>query len=537
MAPMRRALWLLVLGVGCGDDGGATGDGGLRDGGADALPPDGCGDECVPADSIYVSAVVGDDANSGAKDAPVKTVHAGLSLAREAGVNVVVGEGTYTEAVTLAEGVDLLGGYHCAADACDWTRDINLYVSTIAAIDPRGLVATSSITSATLVSGFTIRGLDGEPMITDGGRAVTIEGGSVTLRGNKIIAGAVGPGNDGEHRSVGISIRETTTSTPIVIENNEITGGTGDTSIGIAMDTLDPSLSALVTISSNVIRTRTARSAYGIYALYAKAGSVASNNDIVVGTTTGGESFGMLVSGPVKIDANRVNVDRMAVGVCMQATSWCGGIAVEGNATAPITNNIAYGPRGSRTAGLVIAQFSRATGPIVATNNFFSGGGTATFGGGTRGQSAAVALVTGDSGVALAPDVGTLRNNIFDGGSSNVRFGVRESLNVDRIHPVVLEANAFVFTALSNRDDVLLREIAADGDIIDHTSLIGMELTSNVPTLNNLDGNPLLDATLHLAATSPLIDVGSTLGAPATDFEGDPRPGGQGIDIGPDEAN
>ena len=40
---------------------------------------------------------------------------------------------------------------------------------------------------------------------------------------------------------------------------------------------------------------------------------------------------------------------------------------------------------------------------------------------------------------------------------------------------------------------------------------------------------------LHLDATSPAIDAGTCAGAPATDFEGDPRPSGRGCDIGADE--
>ncbi|MBL7064969.1 MAG: hypothetical protein ISS49_12300, partial [Anaerolineae bacterium] len=38
----------------------------------------------------------------------------------------------------------------------------------------------------------------------------------------------------------------------------------------------------------------------------------------------------------------------------------------------------------------------------------------------------------------------------------------------------------------------------------------------------------------HLRGNSPAIDVGTSAGAPATDFEGDPRPVG-GVDMGADE--
>lgn len=39
----------------------------------------------------------------------------------------------------------------------------------------------------------------------------------------------------------------------------------------------------------------------------------------------------------------------------------------------------------------------------------------------------------------------------------------------------------------------------------------------------------------HSQATSPAIDAGTNIGAPATDFDGKPRPKGKGYDIGPFE--
>jgi len=54
----------------------------------------------------------------------------------------------------------------------------------------------------------------------------------------------------------------------------------------------------------------------------------------------------------------------------------------------------------------------------------------------------------------------------------------------------------------------------------------------------NINADPLFVAAprdIHLSAGSPAIDTGTCTGAPATDFEGDPRPTGAGCDMGADE--
>ena len=65
-----------------------------------------------------------------------------------------------------------------------------------------------------------------------------------------------------------------------------------------------------------------------------------------------------------------------------------------------------------------------------------------------------------------------------------------------------------------------------------------IELSSGVATgTGNLNVDPLfVSATnLHLQACSPAIDAGTATGAPATDFDGDARPHGSGVDMGYDE--
>jgi hypothetical protein len=53
----------------------------------------------------------------------------------------------------------------------------------------------------------------------------------------------------------------------------------------------------------------------------------------------------------------------------------------------------------------------------------------------------------------------------------------------------------------------------------------------------NINADPLFVSRddVHLNPGSPAIDTGTCVGAPATDFEGDPRPTGGGCDMGADE--
>ncbi len=65
-------------------------------------------------------------------------------------------------------------------------------------------------------------------------------------------------------------------------------------------------------------------------------------------------------------------------------------------------------------------------------------------------------------------------------------------------------------------------------------SATGQDLHSLIATAGELFVDPSA-AVFHLKASSPAIDAGTQSLAPATDFEGDPRPQGSRVDIGADE--
>ncbi len=64
-------------------------------------------------------------------------------------------------------------------------------------------------------------------------------------------------------------------------------------------------------------------------------------------------------------------------------------------------------------------------------------------------------------------------------------------------------------------------------------------VSSTLTGTHNVFANPLFvdpaSGDYHLRPGSPMIDVGTAAGAPPTDYDGDPRPLGGGIDIGADE--
>lgn len=538
---MRRILLVAVLAFGCDNNNAGTDpdapptcedctDGGMD---MDADPPAPVG--------AYVSAMTGDDSNLGTEDAPVKTIAKGIANAMSLGGarSVIVGEGTYAEKVTLVEGIDLLGGHQCSAQTCDWARDITAHKSTITNTDFEGVLAGTGITQATLISGFTINGMPGAPSATTGTVGLTMNGGSPTVRGNTIVAASTGGGSgpDANNRSIGIAVRGTSDPAGALIENNDISSGTAVQSVGVAIESSSPSITSRVTINANFIRSGNARRSIGVFALRAQQGSTITNNDITAGNTQGGANTGIQVQSPVTVDRNRVNLDRTPTGTCTQTTSWCAAIFVEG-ATATITNNIAIGPKGAKTTGLLLAEFEVPAGTVTVANNYFAGGGSGPnpVGGARNASSAIVLQISSNNTAQLTGTVGRISNNILDGGDNADRFGIREDAPANRtIHPVFVNTNLFTFEFAIGRDDTIYREIGSSGFPIDYDAVFLFEGNSGIPSVKNDEGDPQLDTSWHLTEGSPCIDSGGDTDAPDRDFEGDTRPAGKGVDIGHDE--
>ncbi|HOW51208.1 MAG TPA: putative metal-binding motif-containing protein [bacterium] len=177
------------------------------------IPDDGCEFELLST-VIYVStadAQAIDDATcglgpvgTGAGNHPCKTISYGLTRAYNATRSQVrVADGTYSETVTLRNGISLYGGYK--ADTWERNEDIQGHVlSTLTVVrgneagTHKRTIIANAITSTTVVKGFLIYG---QEATAAGGNsyAIYISGGAtaLTISDNIIYGAAGGPGANG----------------------------------------------------------------------------------------------------------------------------------------------------------------------------------------------------------------------------------------------------------------------------------------------------------------------------------------------------
>ena len=129
---------------------------------------------------------------------------------------------------------------------------------------------------------------------------------------------------------------------------------------------------------------------------------------------------------------------------------------------------------------------------------------------------------------------GKVRNNILLGGLNKSRYGVYEDPTAGKTARVTaLDNNDFWNAGLPRNDFAYRLWNGTSGTDLTFAQLA--MLTTAAPA-GNLNVDPLLDATWHLTATSPVIDKGTSTEAPSRDIDGDNRPKGTAVDIGADEA-
>jgi hypothetical protein len=228
---MRYAiLAIMLLGCASGRSSGDTVD--ATDGSDTGPAPDsGCG--ALPCDGIYV-ANNGNDSAAGTKQAPLKTITAGIAKAAATTPPqaVFVKAGTYTEVISMRPGVTLYGGFDDA-----WMRN----ASVTTEIDgPSPAVRFDAITVATALDTFTIKSADAVAP-GDSSIAVLAIGGSklIELRDVTVLPGIGAAGADGADGTIGASGGAGTAggpgvehSTAFLCDNHTLpVGGAGGTSV------------------------------------------------------------------------------------------------------------------------------------------------------------------------------------------------------------------------------------------------------------------------------------------------------------------
>ncbi|MEC7988283.1 MAG: MopE-related protein, partial [Myxococcota bacterium] len=146
-------------------------------------------------DAIHVSITNGDPANDGSLGSPLSTIHDGLDLAVSEGKEyVLVAEGTYSENITLPDGVILYGSM---AESFD-ERNTETPTTSIIGSGSAPAVIASSITIGSQIDGFYIEGNSGSSS-GDSSIALFIEDSTdvLLITNNLIHAGDAQDGSDG----------------------------------------------------------------------------------------------------------------------------------------------------------------------------------------------------------------------------------------------------------------------------------------------------------------------------------------------------
>jgi len=169
-------------------------------------------------------APTGLDTNDGSSATPLRTINAAIARAVSGTIKrVCVASAAvcgitvdYPEAVVMKNGVSVYGGYQATGTA--WPRTAGC-VTRITAQNARGVYFDASVSTTTILDGFTIAG---GTFATNA--AITIEGSRGVIVSNVIVNGGSGT------TSIGVDITESgeTRATP-TISRSAINGGTGST--------------------------------------------------------------------------------------------------------------------------------------------------------------------------------------------------------------------------------------------------------------------------------------------------------------------
>ena len=498
---------------------------------------------------------------------PASGCHATIQRALDAateGATINVAQGTYTEPVLITKSITLEGGWNDGFTA----QDPEVYVSTIDA-QRRGPALRVEGTVAVTVSGFIITGGDDTDGRGQGGGIRVTEAGVVTIHRNIItdnIACAT-PECLGQGGGIGVF------STTVHIVDNTIISNTAQDSTSVLSDGggiyIQGAFSS--TLVGNEIVQNVAARGGGVYlgsndrTLVLLQGNFIARNQataVLPGDTSGGGGILSVAFRP-RLVSNEIVSNSAAYsggGVLLAAGSeysvenntikknhapFGGGLFVRSSTGTIARNRISANIATKRGGGLYLYADGV---PNVDANLILSNTVTDGEGGGIciRNSSSAVTLsnqiiahnraIRDGSGVFVSKASGVtfVNNTVVDNNRGTVKEGaavaegsrVTMTNNIFVGHTVAISVSNDSTATLSHNDywDNLNNVVDDLGPRTGATDLV-----LDPRFLNRAAGD------YHLSPTSPVIDKGDDKVRVFTDFEGDARPHGDGMDIGADE--
>ena len=397
------------------------------------------------------------------------------------------------------------GGIYVAASASALTiTNSTISSNTTGTLDGAGLYlgsGASAVISGSTFSSNTARngggitmaaGADALLSISDtnftGNRATANHGGAIYLPGSAgtvtvTISGSTFTNNDSADNGGAISLVDSGATFTANISNSTFTGN-NTTALGSALDGGALYLSAVdsVTISGSSITNSTARNGG---AIYSNANLTITDSTISGNTITGNNGGGLYFTG------GTVNMERTAIAGNLSAAGGGGVYATGGNLT--FTNCMVTG---NKTNSLEGGGFYFNGASVVANLvNCTVAGNYATT------QSGAMRVVNGATAA--------LKNCILWNNHAN-----------DGRYPDIYGT---VTTSYSN---IYQPGYSGSGNLSTDPLFIDPLDPESAPTTG---GN------YHLLMDSPVMDTGTTTGAPEDDIDGNVRPIGAGVDMGANE--
>lgn len=395
------------------------------------------------------------------------------------GDKLYLAQGTYTGSggavITLTKSIDLYGGWDGSATT-PVVRDYDAYPTTLDGEDARQVIHISGDITPT-IDGFVITHGRGEP------------GGGIYITGSPIIKNNVitdnhaidDPGDDYDGQGGGIFIsggRDT------VITENRIFNNTGAYGAGIYH--YGYKVTYPITITMNEIVGNVASNSGGGIRTSASPDIIQSN--VISGNSAVYDGGGlMLWYSPARVEANYILYNTADYGA---------GISMNDSATPIIVSNLIIK---NIKDGVHVGGSS----PTIVNNTIVS------------------QMINSGSGIHLKSEWDCVAEECTTGSYIN---------NIIVKYQYGISGEGYVTPTIDYND-------------VWGNSLYNYDFWGSVVTgTHNISVNPRFVSTIgnnfHLLGDSPCIDAGDPAGippAPATDIDNQPRPGGDGIDMGADE--